>query len=404
MLCSYSQLFIAKSKEIQQLCRILLQLYRCSDERVRASFCLDGSTLIITLLEVIEINYRLGKKGDTKCLVLAQNVVDKLINLARAPLALVKSHNSLLSTLISYINGATGKIAMYHSMKCIASLSEHTQNKQALLTFPNLMESVELGARHMYEAVRQESARIMFNLAMETKNKARLAKRNKQCWMDVVLALTTEKESSIESKAYAINTLGHLATETENKIIMVQHKNGFIVNVLLQIARHIDLESSSIETLGFQVSVNAAKIIGNLTCRATASRVGNHPGLLATLSSLACRNDKLAVMAAMTVKKLATHIRSQDPCHPHLLRALVTMTYGKATEVLKWTVKAYAEQASFPHDRVEMIAHKGLLPALTMLTDDNNNTVRGYAHDVLGVLAGKKMTNAIFHYYFHAPY
>jgi hypothetical protein len=47
------------------------------------------------------------------------------------------------------------------------------------------------------------------------------------------------------------------------------------------------------------------------------------------------------------------------------------------------------EQAESPHDRISMISHKGLLAALTMLTGDENNTVRDLAQFVIAALAGK---------------
>mmetsp|Transcript_15502 Transcript_15502/g.32613 ORF Transcript_15502/g.32613 Transcript_15502/m.32613 type:complete len:500 (+) Transcript_15502:151-1650(+) len=382
VLRSCSPFFIAKSKEVQHLCKILLQLLRCNEDRARAAFCLDGSALITVLLEVIEINYRLGRKGDVKCLVLVQNVFEKLIHLARVPLTMVKRHNELLICLINYINGVTGKLAMYHSIRCIATLSEHTLNKQAVLTFPNLMASVEICARHMCEAVRQEAAKTIFHLTMATKNKTQLTHTSKSSWMDVVLTLTADRERSVQAKIYAINALSHLATENENKIVMVRHNDGFLIASLLRIASDVGLKTSS-----SKLSQQAAKLLGALTCRATASRIGNHPGLLVTFSALACRQDQLASVAAMTIKKLATHIRSNDPCHARLLQALITISYGKSTEVLKWAVKAFAEQASFPNDRVKMISQRGLLPALTMLIDDKNNVVRGYAEVALSAMA-----------------
>ncbi|KAL7466343.1 hypothetical protein ACHAXS_006642 [Conticribra weissflogii] len=381
ILRSCSPFFIAKSKEVQYLCKILLQLFRCSEDRARAAFCLDGSTLIAVLLEIIEINYRLGKKGDVKSLVLVQNVVETLIQLARVPLTMVKRHCELLTCLINYINGVTGKLAMYHSIKCIAILSEHTLNKQVLLTFPHLMESVEVCARHMCEAIRQEAAKTMFQLAMETKNKTQLTHESKRGWMDVVLTLTADNERSVHAKVYAINALSHLATENGNKIIMVRHNDGFLISSLLRIAGDVILKTRP------ELPHQAAKLIGALTCRATASRIGNHPCLLVVLSSLACRQDQLASVAAMTIKKLATYIRSNDPCHAGLLRALITISYGKSTEVLKWAVKAFAEQASFPNDRLKMISQRGLLPALTMLIDHKNFVVRGYAEAALSAMA-----------------
>jgi hypothetical protein len=91
----------------------------------------------------------------------------------------------------------------------------------------------------------------------------------------------------------------------------------------------------------------------------------------------------------MAVKKIATHVRSKDGCHQDLLQTLVTMSYGKVTEVLKWTVKAFYEQASFRRNRVKMIAHKGLFTALSVLSNDKNDFVRENAEEVLNALAGK---------------
>jgi hypothetical protein len=102
----------AKSKEVVLLCKILIKLYRCNEDRARASFCIDGAVLITNLLEVIEINYRLGRRGDAMCLVVAQNLIDKLLSVACVPVAFIKRHEDLISSLVSNVNGATGKLVM----------------------------------------------------------------------------------------------------------------------------------------------------------------------------------------------------------------------------------------------------------------------------------------------------
>lgn len=373
ILRSCSMLFIARSKEIQHCLKILLNLFRCSTDRLCASFCTDGTTLIIDLLELIEINYRLGKKGDVKSLVLAQGVVDKLICGARVPLSKIKLQEDLFSSLVQNISGATGSLVMHQSMKIIASLSENSQNKRAMYSFPCMMDAIALGSTYMFETVRDESARIIMNLSLDTNNKRSLA----QHYLDVVLALA---RGTTTSKSYAIHTLGSLSSLPENKAIIVQHKNGAVVDVLLWVA------SSSTQLIDLRIY--ATKILGNLA----VAQVGSHPRLLVSLSSLAISDkmNQLAVTAAMSVKKLSNHIRSSDPCHEALLQALVTMSYATSTGVLKWTVKAYCEQASSPSDRVSMIGHKGLLSSLTMLTNDDNEFVRENARDVLSALAGKQ--------------
>lgn len=259
--------------------------------------------------------------------MLAQHLVEKILVGATVPLTLVKRSDDLLSSLVGNINGATGRFVMHLGMKMVASLSEHPHNKEAMFAFPGLVESVLLvGSTHMYEVVRDESARIIMNLALETKNKVRLVQGNDQRWLGAVLVLA---RGSVASKAYAIQTLGSLATMPECKTVLVQHCSGAVVGALLRVA--------SARSSQPQVSVNATRILGNLASQATAAEIASHPGLLVSLSSLALRDDKLAVAAAMTVKKLATFCRSSDSCHKDLLSAVVTMSYGRSTEVLKWT-------------------------------------------------------------------
>jgi hypothetical protein len=80
--------------------------------------------------------------------------------------------------------------------------------------------------------MRKESARIIMNLALENKNKTDLVQGHNQSWLDVSLALA--RVSCVSTKAYAIQALGCIATIPENKVIMVQHKNGTVVDALLQ--------------------------------------------------------------------------------------------------------------------------------------------------------------------------
>jgi hypothetical protein len=377
ILRSCSPFLIARSKEIQLCLMILMRLYRCcSEERLCASFCTDGTILILDLLELIEINYRLGKKGDPKSLVLAQHVID-VLSQARIPLSMVKRQEELISSLVGNIHGATGRFVMHLSMKMLACLSEHSQNKESMFK-TGLLETIVVGSVHMYTPVREESARIIMNLALEYKNRTYIVQGHKQYWLDANLTLI--RDSCVSTKAYAIRALGCVATIPENKVVLAQHKNGAVVDALLQ--------SASSRVIPSHVCINATKVMANLVTNATASHIINrHPHLIVTLSSLACRDDKLAVAAAMAVKKIATHLRSSDLSHQILLEAMITMSYSRSTEVLKWTVKAYCEQASFPRDRVKMIAQKGSLTSLTVLSTNENEFVMKHAREVLRALA-----------------
>ncbi|KAL7480376.1 hypothetical protein ACHAW6_006070 [Cyclotella cf. meneghiniana] len=247
-----------------------------------------------------------------------------------------------MSSLVSNINGATGRIVMFQSMKCVAMLSEHKQNKQMLLTYPGLLKSVEVGSRHMYEAVREESARIMCNLAWDARNKAQLVHRSKLEWAEMVFSTLAEPNSSIATKQYAMKTLAYMASEVNHKVMIINYGHGRIVKELIRLI-------SDVSHVNEQVKIIATELVGSLICRATASQLVNHnPGFLVILASLGCGREVLAVSAARVVKKLSTFIRHSDVgCHVQLLQALVTMSYGSLTEVLKWTVKAFAGKFGF---------------------------------------------------------
>ena len=174
----------------------------------------------------------------------------------------------------------------------------------------------------MYEEVRDEAARIIRNLAMGA-NRCHLG------WLDTVVTLASSRSGT--SRAYAIQAIGYLASCPENKAPIVQYKNGLVVGTLLQVALSRIAQA--------QVSINSMKVLGSLVSQSTAVQIGLRPGLLVSLSSLACRDDKLAIIASIVVKKLANHIRPADQGYEDLLQALLSMSYGTSTEVLKWTVK-----------------------------------------------------------------
>ena len=384
ILRSLSPFFVAKSEQVKSCCTILLQLYRCSQERKSASFCTDGFTLITNLLEIIEINYRLGKLGDPQCLLLAKQVIDELLHVAKVPLTMVKHEDELVSSLVSNINGASGKYVMHLSLKSIASLSEHVENKQVMLDIPGLLRAVEVGSRHMDPLVREEAARIMMNLTWEAKNKSKLLHSS----METILTLIEGGVGSLTSQSYALQALAHLSAVTDNKIHLVNHREGIFIITLMKIASSAN-----------DVSISATKIIGYLTCRATASKIGRISGLFPFLSSLACRSDEQAPVAAKAIHKMATYIHYHPKLieetkkldhvnlHASMLQAIVTLSYAKSPEVLRYAVKSYAEQVPFRRDRIQMIGHRGLLSALSMLTHDDNSYVKECAKEVLIALA-----------------
>lgn len=138
-----------------------------------------------------------------------------------------------------------------------------------------------------------------------------------------------------------MRTLAYMASETSNKVMIVNYENGAIVKELVRLI-------SDVSSPDNQVKNTATEIVGSLVCRATAAElVRSHQGILVTLASLSCGEGAIAVSSSKVIKKLSTHIHAADDCHGNLLQALVTMSYATQTEVLKWVVKAYAGEFNF---------------------------------------------------------
>ena len=238
-------------------------------------------------------------------MVQAKRVIERLLlAAARVPLDLVKGKTELLSTLTSNVSGVSGRYVIELSLKVITNLSLVSKNKAPLFGFPGLLECVEIASRHMSEAVREASAKLLLNLSGDTRNKSRLEANGEI--VDVVLSL-----SSGSSTHLAIQTLGNFSLFHDNKVFLTEHNDAAVIGTLLSVM--------STQSIPLETRICCVRILGLMTCNATASKIGNYPCLLVTLASLACYSDDLAVASSMMLKKLATHVRCGNPCHKTLL-------------------------------------------------------------------------------------
>lgn len=167
------------------------------------------------------------------------------------------------------------------------------------------------------------------------RNKSRLSP-DKHGWAQLVYRSLHEPNSSLASKSYAIKTLAYLSSEADNKVTIVNYHSGMVIKELLRLISDTDVADMTL-------NIAAADLMSSLICRSTASKlVEFQHDFLLTLASLGCGKNKVATPCARIVKRASTFIHSDDHCHENLLQALVTMSYGVHTEVLKLTVKAYA--------------------------------------------------------------
>ena len=171
------------------------------------------------------------------------------------------------------------------------------------------------------------------------RNKAQIGHGKQQVMAKLIYTSLTKPSSSTASKQYAMKTLTYIASEVNNKMLVVDFEDGLI---LREAARLIS-DGSNFNT---QVKISATELIGSLICRSTASKIACcHPRFLVTLASIGCGKENAAVSSARVVKKLSTFIHSDDNCHEDLLQALVTLSYGLQTKVLKLIMTAYAGES-----------------------------------------------------------
>lgn len=160
--------------------------------------------------------------------------------------------------------------------------------------------------------------------------------------------------ATLEHVAMALQTL---AFSKENRIRLVNHEKGLVVDALLNCVRNRSNVS---------VRRRAAGALMNLACHETAVQLSGHLSMLSTLAMAATNDPSLdsEVMsrAASALSKISDCItRDMAPSHSNLLSALVKASSGRNVDIVTAIFRYMARDEG---NREVMAKHGGLVEAL----------------------------------------
>jgi hypothetical protein len=264
-------------------------------------------------------------------------------------------------------------------MRILANIANHEDCKVIIFEYHGILEFV-LRAGHFEtnDWSRQYAAKILMELSSSPANQISMAK------IQTVLGTLVKMvflEKSSDTRKSAISCLQNLAFTKENRIRLVQFKNGLVLEAL---------KKSMTADLDEKARRRAAGTLTNIACAETAEALGTHKGLLETLAIVVTKDPSLHVQsrAALALTKIACFITVDMTCHEMLLDALVAASLSKAATTVSSVLRV---KARAPENRQALARHPGIMDTLcdwicsngssnTPATTDRDNAVRAIMH------------------------
>lgn len=258
----------------------------------------------------------------------------------------------------------------------LANLSNCEDNKILLYEQENLLETV-LRIAHLdtNAMARQYAAAALCEFSSAPANQLSMAN-------DTVLGTTVKMvllEKSAHTRESATTVLQNLAFPKKNRRVLVEFKQGVVLEALKQA-----LSADPIATSRRR----AAGALTNLVCEETAIKMGEQKGLLETLAIVATKDENSDVQsrAALALTKIGGLIDVKDSCHYALLDALVVASLSKASNSVTTVLRLKARN---PDHREVLARHAGVMDTLCdilvaeqskMSTTDRDNSIRAVMH------------------------
>lgn len=257
----------------------------------------------------------------------------------------------------------------------LANLSNCEDNKILLYEQKNLLEGV-LRIAHLDPSpvARQYAAAALCEFSSAPANQVSMAN-------DTVLGTTVKMvlaEKSAHTRESATTVLQNLAFPKKNRSVLVEFKQGVVLEALKQ-----TLSSDPIATSRRR----AAGALTNLVCEETALRMGQQKGLLDTLAIVATKDENVDVQsrAALALTKIGGLINVRDTCHDALLDALVVASLSRANNSVMSVLRV---KARHPDHREVLARHAGVMDTLCDVlvankqtsTTDRDSAIRAILH------------------------
>jgi len=367
----------AAVKETERMCKLLVLVFRCSDEVVAQSFCKIGALLVTSVLKLVAKHRESGAESKY-----AERLLRR-VSSVEISLQSVKSNQEILAVLLEKI-GSThdGKLSMVnHSLSLLAGLAAHSDSKAIVMKFPGLFEAVvDVAYSNSVVEIKYQSARVLSKLAWHVKNRASMGQKQK-C-IDALVAMSEATHQNLQFEA--LTALQLLSIVSDNKAKFIASTKGKLVPTLVHIASKDDNENLQLQAL---------MTLLNLIGRDTYKSISLHPELvnnLAALSTSRKEPDAIAALAAQTIKRLATYVQVKDKCHEDLLRATVQMSHCERKIVRQWAAKSFLDQSALSSNSFYVVRDQDAMTSLASLITCSHREVKEPALEAVANLSEKR--------------
>lgn len=363
-------------EELSQLCRLLVLVFRCSDEQACRAFQTVGTELMILVFSILLEDSFQAVAWTTPCSF--RELIGRLGDLS-VSLKRTARKEQLVSLLQEILRGTdvSSLNVRVEAMHILAGVTRHPEGKIFAMESPGLVDDViatvqEPGAIDM---MHPPAALFLCNLAWEARNKSQLV--SKKGFIKVLLLVW--EHGSITTRRAVMRTVRQLSSVMESRLTLSKFRDGALLLALARTAKDHELCNESIETL--------LCLVG----KSTARRIMQDPTLFVLLSSTALATEGCTtsiVAAAQSLKRLASYTTISEPCYHDLLDAMMHIAVAKDPNVRVWAAKAFIEQSRMSMNGFYIARMSQAMGAVTMLAQDKSPAVRSCATEALLNLAG----------------
>jgi hypothetical protein len=366
----------AEWEELNQLCQLLVFVFRCSDEQACKSFETIGTELMslvfrILLEDTFQAVMRTTPSSFCELIGRLSDLSVSLEKTARKEQSMRLLQQILRGTDVSGMN------VRVEAMRMLAGVTSHPESKVFVMESPGLVDDVLANVQEPGAIYKMHLQVAMFlcNLAWETRNKSRLTRKSD---FIKVLFLVWEHGSNT-SRRVVMRTVRHLCSVTESRLSISKYGDSAVLRALAGTAKDNELRTESIETL--------LCLVG----QSTARRIMQEPELFVLLSSTALTtggSTSSILAAAQSLKRLASYTTVIEPCYPDLLDAMMNIAVSKDPNVRVWAAKAFKEQSRMSMSGFYIARMAQAMCVVAKLARDNSPAVRCSATEAILNLAG----------------
>eukprot|EP00816_Leptocylindrus_hargravesii_P004473 CAMPEP_0196817036 /NCGR_PEP_ID=MMETSP1362-20130617/58419_1 /TAXON_ID=163516 /ORGANISM="Leptocylindrus danicus, Strain CCMP1856" /LENGTH=641 /DNA_ID=CAMNT_0042194569 /DNA_START=236 /DNA_END=2158 /DNA_ORIENTATION=- len=361
-----------KGDEVQQMCRSLEMVHRCSRRCLEVSYEEVGEDLIALIGSVMErcLDGVIRDDGDVGILSCVQVLLYYSSEVRKAVKHMGKStvRGKLLGLLVRVASAGNmiDERAKELSLKVISHLggnSDSCHRRNISSTDILLLDTLIDNAFHSAESVRNNAALGLNNLACHNEHLVTMSCQERV--LDAVSKLLSDDCTS--TRQYAASTIKNLSELNSNSLTLVNHGYGTLLSNLVKIVENDESD---------EARRSASRALANMACTSTAEAMCNHDDLLKTLATVTISDDTKETIreaTARTLKQLSYTINAPMTCHEDLLNALIRATFSDDSVTQSVIGKALLTQSSNKENRKAIMEQKQLFAGLANMSAHNQH-------------------------------